>query len=432
MFSTLAGLQPIFELGFTPTFVRAIAYGFGGAVGLSAIDDGNKQESKTWRDSDEFVNAICATMKWLYARIAIVAVLVLAIAGSIALSAPIKQVSAPQQAWAAWAVTLVSCFIAIRNTWCSAYLQGSNQIARLRRVEIMTILTSSSLGALTLLGGGGLLQVAIAFQSCNIAGAEWTRTLCRRDRPSAFRRNYVEPCRYLLKALWRPAWRSALGTAMSQGVVQVSAILYARLASAAEAAALLFSLRILQILISACQAPFYTKIPAMAHLYAQGNRSELLKIAARGMMMSYWIYAVGVISIGLLLQPILDAIGSRTAFIETSLWYAIGIAYLVERYGAMHLQLYSLSNDIIWHRANGIAGIIYLVVLWSLFPRFRLYAFPIGVLAGYLGFYSWYSARHSYRWYGLSFWRLDGRAAVAPGAILTIFFVLSAWFGLGK
>jgi hypothetical protein len=92
-----------------------------------------------------------------------------------------------------------------------------------------------------------------------------------------------------------------------------------------------------------------------------------------------------------------------------------------ERYGAMHIQLYSTTNHIIWHIANGVSGVIYLVVALVLFKQIGVYAFPVGTLAGYLGFYCWYSAMHSYGAFDLKFWEFERSAMLIPLLVMVIY-----------
>jgi hypothetical protein len=104
----------------------------------------------------------------------------------------------------------------------------------------------------------------------------------------------------------------------------------------------------------------------------------------------------------------------------------MGLSMFAERYGAMHINLYSITNHIINHIANGVAGIIYLVVALGLFKQIGVYAFPIGTLSGYLGFYCWYAAIHSYRAFGLKFWNFEKNTSFFPLLLLIICFLYLA------
>jgi len=97
------------------------------------------------------------------------------------------------------------------------------------------------------------------------------------------------------------------------------------------------------------------------------------------------------------------------------------IGIFLERYGAMHIQLYSTSNHIIWHLANGIAGVLMVVISVVLFPLLDVLAFPLSILGGYLGFYSWYAALHSYKEFKLSFWSFEKNVMLLPLSVALIY-----------
>jgi hypothetical protein len=412
-------LQPLFEMGFTPSFVRAVAYVHGGATDLATGRRSDGQEN-TSLESEALLDRVCSTMRWVYTRLALGTTAILALGGTLALRHSVAEVASVREAWGAWSVILFGSFLTFRNLSYSTYLQGANRIPDLRRVEIAGSLISVVANAIALLSGGGLVWLALTSQACTVAATEWNRAVARRRRPTGFGTDAPPWDWTIVRAVWPSTWRSGIGIMMSQGVVQLSAIGYAQLGSPAQVAALLFSLRILQILLSMCQAPFYSKIPHLARLYAEGRRDEQLRLASRGMALSYWVYAVGIVAIGLGLPPLLHRIGSHISFVDARLWFVIGLAYLVERFGAMHIQLYSLTNHIIWHRANGIAGAIYILVLWAAFRSLALYAFPLAIFAGYLGFYSWYAAIHSYRSFGMRFWHFEPRISMAPAALILL------------
>jgi hypothetical protein len=107
----------------------------------------------------------------------------------------------------------------------------------------------------------------------------------------------------------------------------------------------------------------------------------------------------------------------------------MGLSMFAERYGAMHIQLYSTTNHIIWHIANGVSGVIYLIVVLILFKQIGVYSFPLGTLISYLGFYCWYSAMHSYRAFGLDFWTFE-RSTMLILFIFVLFYVIVMTYSL--
>ena len=225
-------------------------------------------------------------------------------------------------------------------------------------------------------------------------------------------------------AVWPSAWRSGIGHFMSYGLIQASGVLYAQVASATSIASYLLTLRLIQMVSAFSQAPFYSKLPAFARLFAEDKKSDLVALAKKGMRLSHWCYVAGFIGLGISGEPLLKFIGSNAEFPTNLLWSLMGLAFFVERYGAMHLQLYSITNHIIWHIANGFAGIIYIIVCLSLFNTVDVYAFPLGLIAGYVGFYAWYSAMHSYKIFGLSFMTFEKDILLIPFCIMAFYFLV--------
>ena len=125
------------------------------------------------------------------------------------------------------------------------------------------------------------------------------------------------------------------------------------------------------------------------------------------MSLSYWTYGFLFLSLAILAKPILQIIGSNAEFVPAGMWGLLGLGFLFERYGAHHIQLYSATNKIIWHIANGITGILFIITSIVAFPLLGVYSFPIGYIIGYAGFYSWYSAINSYKTFKMKFLKFE-------------------------
>jgi len=416
LFSTIIGLQLLVDVGFSPTFSRVIAYGMGGLNSFDLKDLRNIKQSASLAEANwETIETICSTMRAIYLRLAIISVFLLSTIGTWAMFRPISKMPDTRLGWIAWGViVLASSFTLLGNSY-SSYLQGLNQIALLRRWEILTSLGAIGTSIIVLLANGGILGLVIANQGWLILNILRNYWLCSKVEGSRFRNFTVRKIdTVVFDAVWPSAWRSGLGTFMGYGVVQLSGIIYAQFGTASGVASYLLALRLMQMISQFSQAPFYSKLPLLARLRSEGNLEKQLQVAKRGMTLAYWTYVSGFIGLGLLATPLLRLIGSNAEFVTPFLWGVMGLSMFAERYGAMHIQLYSITNHIIWHTANGVSGIIYLVVALALFKQIGVYAFPVGTLIGYLGFYCWYSAMHSYRAFGLKFWEFEKPIIIAP------------------
>jgi hypothetical protein len=428
LLSTIIGLQTLADLGFAPTFTRFVAYAVGGAA-RAGVAAGTPGAGASLQPNWPLLGRIWSTMWVVYARVTLVAAAMLGVVGTLALMQPMRALEEPGRGWAAWVVVLVVSAAVLWANAYAAYLQGLNHVALFRRWEALTSIGAIITSFVVLLLGGRLFALVVANQGWAAISILRNRYLARSvegGRLASMHRSGIDA--EVFDAAWPPAWRSGAGMLLSRGAVYGSGLIYAQMAAAPELSTYLLALRAVQMVIDLAQAPFYSRIPLMARLQSEGRFDELLRIAQRAMRWAYWTYAAGFIAIGIIGGRVLPAIGSRVAFADPRLWALLGIAFFVERYGAMHIQLYSTTNHIIWHIANGVTGVIYLTVSLALIRPLGVYAFPIGVLIGDLGFYCWYSARHVYQTFDVDFFRFE-RAVLLPPAIVVAAYASLAFIG---
>lgn len=421
LYMTIISFQMLIDIGFSPTFSRVIAYAMGGA----GVDDlKSPKDTNNGQANWKTLELICSEMRVVYSRLGIVWPMLLAVFGTLSLLKPISLVPNTFSAWIAWGVILVVSTITLRGNIYSSYLQGINQIALLRRWEAITSIGAIVTSFLVLILGGGLLGLVLAHQGwqlLNILRNRWLSGVVENGRFKEFARGKKN--KKVFDAVWPSAWRSGMGHLMSYGLIQASGIMYAQVGSVSSVASYLLALRLIQTVSQFSQAPFYSKLPVFAKLFAEDKKDRLVSLAKRGMGLSYWCYVAGFIGLGVAGEPLLKFIGSNADFPTLLLWLLLGLAFFVERYGAMHLQLYSITNHIIWHIANGIAGFIYILVCFMTFKIVDVYAFPLGLIAGYLGFYSWYSAIHSYRAFKLNFITFEKSTIFVPLCVIVIYII---------
>jgi hypothetical protein len=423
LFSTLIGLQLLLDLGFGAAFSRAFAYAMGGAS-PSALQNFRQAPNATATLGPNWgtLEKIWTTTFRVYWKLAIVSLLVMGLLGSLSLIKPISLLPSPASAWAAWVIVLAGSTVTLVATPYTAFLQGTNHVAIFRRWEGLTLLGSLLSSITVLVMGGGLLGLVLANQLWAVISACRNRWLARNileGRARAFAGSPSDDMVYA--AVWPAAWRSGLGVLMSHGLIHASGVIYAQLGTAETVAAYLIALRLIQTISTFSQAPFYSKLPMLARLRAEGRTDLQVAMARRGMFLSYSTFVLAFVVLGVGGPFIFHWIESNADFPSPALWSLMGIAFFVERYGAMHLQFYSTTNHIVWHIANGVSGVIYLGTALLLFPHFGVYAFPVAIILAYLSFYSWYAARYSYKAFKLQFPQFEGSTSFAPVICLLIY-----------
>lgn len=423
LFMTIISLETLVDLGFSPTFSRVIAYAMGGA---NIEDLKSPKDQSNGQTNWETLELICSEMRSIYSRLGLLWPALLVVFGTAALLRPVSHVQNTFSAWIAWGVILVVATVTFRGYIYSAYLQGTNYIALLRRWEAITSLGAIITSFLVLIFGGKLLSLIIAHQSWQLLNIFRNRWLSRTVEDGRFKKfSKKKQNKKIFEAIWPSAWRSGVGVLMSYGIIQASGIIYAQIGSVAGVASYLLALRLIQTVSQFSQAPFYSKLPILARLFSEGGKSELIRIAKRGMALSHWTYTAGFISLGLIGDPLLKFIGSNANFPDRMLWSLLGVGFFVQRYGAMHIQLYSVTNNIIWHIANGISGAVYVLVSLSLIQSVGVYAFPIGIILGYLCFYAWFPVLNSYKTFGLKFISFEKNILFGPVIALSLYFLIN-------
>jgi len=394
LFSVIIGLQSLLDLGFTPTFIRVIAYAFGGT---NERELSNPKTVFNGRPNWDSLIKIYGTMRVIYFRISVLWFGLIALLGSVVVFRPINLLKEPVIGWESWIIIVIISGVNFFGFSFSSLLQGANKIALLRRWESVFNLGSIFTSFIVLLSGGGILELVLANQIWIIFNVLRNYYLVRKTFPNLLLTKEDKIIsNTVFNAVKSSSWKSGIGVFMSYGLTQFTGIIFAQIGSSENVAIYLFALRIIVFINQFSQAPFYSKIPKLSKFYAEKRLEEIINTSKRGMRYAYISYTLPFLVFAFGGERILGLINSRVPFPDKNLWFLLGFAFLLERYGAMHIQMFSLSNNIIWHIANGVSGCINILFVLSTYKFLGVLAFPIGMAAGYLLFYCWYSAKKSY------------------------------------
>ena len=148
-------------------------------------------------------------------------------------------------------------------------------------------------------------------------------------------------------------------------------------------------------------------------------------MAGRGMFLTMWLVCAGVILVGFSAPGLLQLVGSETVFVPGTVWWLLSCGMILERTGAMHLQLYSMTNDIVWHIANGVAGAVVVAVSLLLIKPFGAHGLALSFLLSNILFYAPYCMARSYTRFGLRFRDIDLRSVSLPFFLVSVILVIS-------
>ncbi len=412
LFSAVITLSSLADFGFRATFTRIISFAFGGAKHIG-VHKG--QASEKGKVNWSLIERIYSSMKRIYKWLSLAILLFMVSFGTWSMIRPISLVSPENLPWLAWSIIVFTTVIKFYGTIYQNYLEGLNKIALVRKAEsvVSTGLIISSV--IVLYFGGKLLELVIIFQLFGLFNIVVNIFLARKiENRKILKFKKIAFEKKFFDQIWQPAWRSGISGLMSIGLTNLTGILYAQIGSVQLVAAYLLALKIINQIKEVSMAPFYSKIPLMSRLRVQGKMKELISISQKGMMLSHLVFVLSVLFVSLFSKPLLEFINSNVSFVENEFWILLSFAFLIHRYGAMHMQLYLTTNHIKSHIADGISGVIFIVVTVFLIKEIDIYAFPIGMIAGYLGFYAIYSAKLSLSNLSLNFFKFETKSALIP------------------
>ena len=422
LFSSLMALQQIVDMGFLQTFSRLISYGMGGArIGdMTAIRDINTNKEMQTEPDWTTIRCIDQVMFRTYKKITLTAACLGASLGTWVLSGPIGNTSNTTAAWLSWIMVLLSSCWMLYGNYYAAYLQGINEIARVQRWQMITALLATLIATLALAIGGGLFWTITGYQA--ILGINVLINIYLKSQ-SGVKKDCAcipaEDVQSIWIVVWPNAVRTGVGVLMSAGLIQLSGIVYAQFGHAKSVASYLLGLQLIRAICSFSQPPFYTKLPVFARLYAGNRKDEIISLAKDGMRKAYLVFTTGFFLVGWFSDSLLTLMHSNVQFPNMMLWSLLGFGLFFERFGAMHIQLYSITNHIVWHIANGVTGVTMLFFSITLFPFIEVYAFPMALVIGYIGFYAWYCSGYSYRAFNLGFFSYERTVMLPWLAVMT-------------
>lgn len=418
LFSAIYSFQWILDLGFGSTLSRAVAYAAAGASTLnSTLDTASIGAVRTI--NVDLLNRLRNIMRRVYFLLAILSFLLVALFGTWALLKPVGGLPNEQGIWIAWALILLVFPVNMYGNQYPAYLEGMNEVALVRRWDMFFGVASNGSMILALLAGAGLLGMVVCSQIfAAVRIILYWRLAVRVDRSYALGSQASCVDKDLLSSLWAGAWRSGVGGVMSYGLAYAATFLVAHKETADTAASYLISARLLDALLQLSQAPFYSKLPVLTRLRATNQLAELMSVTRNAMAAGYWSFLAGFLALAFFADRILILINSNATFASAGLWCLMGLAAFAQFYGAMHIQLYSTTNHIVWHVANSGSGAIFILIAWLLIEKLGSFAIPIAWLGGYIGFYSWYSASHSYKSLKVRFLKFEAWLMFPPLLIL--------------
>jgi hypothetical protein len=405
LFNSLIWITNLTDAGFGTSIARFMGY-------TLKEDLSNDEENIKTTRSEIWKSAL-----FVYKRIIFLIFIGLLTVGSSIFYIPINSSSNTFFGWITWIIAILLIPVITFNNLLISILTGLNKVITLRLWESVFNMGNILFSLIILLFSPNIYLMIINLLSWQIFSTIRNYILFKRQNIDSTRKvNDI-----IKKDIIQAGVKTSIGTLLSAGIFQFIGFFYSWYFNIEQLASYLFAMNLIWNIRNFAQAPFYDKLPIMYSLMAQKKIIELRELAKKYMLLTYVSYSFIFLCITFLQKYFLSIINSKTEFVSISLWILLGFGFLLERYGAMHLQVYTTTNHVISHKANSVTGIILIILMIFSINTLKLYTFPICFIISYLAFYVWYSVKKSYKLLQTTFWEYEKKLFIP---FIFIFFIL--------
>ncbi|WP_152989132.1 hypothetical protein [Pseudomonas citronellolis] len=377
--ATLYGLVFILDLGFSPNLSRYFSY--------------TQSQSKTRHLNTPDVSDLLKVSGTIYRSLAFLVGLFLVIIGFAFRSKIFPQPHAEHLYL--WIFFILSSTFQILGIRSSTTLNGHDKVSLVQSIYFSTaivqivcagIISSLSLNFSILFlafHGGTVLQSILL----NRAEKKITHSISRTKKVD----------KKIFKEIFETSWKSGVGMLCSIGVFQASGLYYSACFDARTATSFMLTLQLTRALGTVSQVPIYAFLPKLSREYAEGKLQEVSQFFQSRLTITLALYMLGSVFLVFIAPNALHWL-NQPDFIPTSTsFYLMLIGILVERFGAAYTQLYTLSNNVIWHKVNGATCVLIVILAVPFHFLFKSNGFPLAFVFGNLMIFSWVPLRYAKR-----------------------------------
>lgn len=413
LFSILFGFQIIADLGFGSTFTRLISYAMAGLknledIGIEKYNIGS-HKSPNWN----LIIALNKKMKTIFLFISVIFVFLMALISFFFLDAPIENLENPNHGYYLLILILVVLFFKIYSRRYISFISGTNEVALLRRWEGIIVYFQIISSIIILILTENFYYLVITNQFWVLVGIVNTYLLQKRILNKNLNPilNEIEPVfiekKGFINHVFNPSWKSGIGTLSSYGLNQFSSLVLVDYLLEDDLVIFLLSLKFINIISEFSRAPFYANLPTFAQKFQLLDTGKLLSVIKKSIDSSIFLTTICLLFVLFLGNYSFKLIGSNVNSIDYLLWFLFSLNLLFERLGAMHFQIHSLSNKVVWHKANLIYGLIFILVSIFTIKLLGLYAIPFAMLAGNLLYYTPIALKTTFKYYSYKFYKFN-------------------------
>ncbi len=360
VFSALAGLAQLMELGFQPTFARNAAYVYAGAQQLVKTGLPERTEGGAPAINVDLLASLLQAARTVYRAVAALAAVVMLLFGSLYITTLLTRQQDVAQSLLAWGMFSLGAIINFYFGYINAFLQGRGDITQGSKVTVFSRGSMVLLSVSALLMGYGLLGLGVASLLSAAVGRVTAHHYFTKDGLIERLRTAAVTAannKALLRTLWHNAGRL--------GVVQVGAFLIQRgnvliaasFVGLAASGSYGITVTVLMALSGMASVICQLQLPHLASLQAAYNRKGAAEVLGETLLMSWIFYSLGLTVLVVAGNEVLSMIGSRNHLLPWPLCLMLGIVLLLEMNHSIAASYLTTLNKVPFVGAAIVSGV---------------------------------------------------------------------------
>lgn len=368
IFMTIGSLTHLLDFGFSPSFTRNITYIVSGVNRL--ISKGIDQSDKQNHINYELLSGTIRAMKWFYGRMAIIALSLLLVVGTLYMHHLLQTKYTSDAVSSIYIAWFLFCLVNAYNIYTLYYdslLMGCGFVTKSKQLIIVSQLVYLGLSTLFIFSNFGLLSIVIA-QAISLIIRRllsirfFYKDGIKKELSAVSNENYKE----ILRAISPNSVKLGITGLGAFLVLQSSVLVGSVYFNLGELASYAITMQIVNVIASLSWVYFNSNIPNIARLRVDEDLFAIRKIYFKSIFSMLITYICGTIVLVFAGQVLLDMLGSHTPLLGAEMIILILLISLLEKNHAMAGSILLLRNEVPFFKAAIISGVCTILLLFLL------------------------------------------------------------------
>jgi len=374
IFITIGSLTNLLDFGFSPSFTRNVTYIISGVNKLipRGIDMSDKQEKINY----ELLSGIIRAMKWFYRRMAMIALVLLTVAGTMYMHHILDNKYTADDSALIYVAWFLFCIVNAYNIYTLYYdslLMGCGFIMKSKQLIIISQLVYLILSTLLIFSNFGILSIVIAqAASLFIRRALSNRYFYKDGLKNELGKFTESGHREIVKAIMPNSVKLGITGIGAFLVLQSSVLVGSVFLNLSQLASYSITVQIVNVIASLSWVYFNSHIPQIARLRVNEDLISIRNIYRKSFLAMLLTYIVGTVIIVPTGQPLLNLLGSQTTMLGSGMILLLIIISFLEKNHAMAGSILLLRNEVPFFKAAIFSGICTVLMLFILTGIFNL------------------------------------------------------------